>query len=746
MANFPMSSSNQDNSPETLAAPLSDSLDRNPAANRGNFTNPTKLNATNWLARLQNYSKLLMAVVEASNFTLQYANDSFCRLMGITPPTGNWHSQGIRLWDLFAEFDAVAQEQLYRRHLLPLVLRDIYQIDCSHWRLLDRPTIVSLHSPSHPEPRSIQFWLRSEHLKVERIDPQQDEFADEKLSGLPPEEVLATESWIERLQLDNYRVKGQFLWEGLDVTDQETIRRLINLLIEHDSVLRPKKFRLLDREMRSLFHADYLLLLSVKGQQAKLFTSKDNRIVQSKIYPLDSLEGSHFMAAAQANRVWLVPNLRSDCPTKLEQMLFDRGVRSLLLIPLFVTSSDGDTSLGQLMGMVGLTSEQPKNFDPLDVSHAVALIPALSAALRQGVQGQFSHIHPAVEWRFLEEAERRSWGLPPQAIVFTNVYPMYGICDIRGSSEQRNQAIQADLLAQFNLAVAVVDTVCEHQDLAFLQQFRQDLLTYQETLRNGIMVDAEVTAVQYLRDNLEIYFDYFRQCGDSASAAVKAYEEACANDHRSVYAARNRYDRMIHEINSQLRETWDTAQMRMQQILPHYCDVELTDGMDHMIYVGSSINQKFSLFHLHALRYEQLRAICECARVCFQLRDRYEKILEVTYLILVQDTTVDIFHDEQTEKLFDLRGSTRDTRYEIVKKRIDKAVDVKDQTRITQPGMLTLVYSTKEEWEEYEHYLRYLTREGWVDTTIQFGTVEPLQGITGLKFARVKILPEEVSD
>jgi hypothetical protein len=277
-----------------------------------------------------------------------------------------------------------------------------------------------------------------------------------------------------------------------------------------------------------------------------------------------------------------------------------------------------------------------------------------------------------------------------------------------------------------------------------LQQFHQDLLAYRENLSNGVMVDAEVTAIQYLRDNLEIYFDYFRQCGEAAAAAVKAYEEACTNDHRCVYTARDCYDRMIHEINNQLRETWDTAQMRMQQILPHYCDVELTDGMDHMIYVGASINQKFSLFHLHALRYEQLRAICECARVCFGLRDRYEKTLEVTYLVLVQDTTVDIFHDEQTEKLFDLRGSTRDTRYEIVKKRIDKAVDLKDQTRITQPGMLTLVYSTKEEWEEYEHYLRYLAREAWVDTSIQFGTVEPLQGITGLKFARVRILPQEV--
>jgi hypothetical protein len=73
-------------------------------------------------------------------------------------------------------------------------------------------------------------------------------------------------------------------------------------------------------------------------------------------------------------------------------------------------------------------------------------------------------------------------------------------------------------------------------------------------------------------------------------------------------------------------------------------------------------------------------------------------------------------------------------------------VDAKTHTRITQPGMLTLVYSTNEEWTEYQQYLRYLAREGWVDTQIEAGTVEPLQGITGLKFARVRVLKPQAPD
>jgi hypothetical protein len=118
--------------------------------------------------------------------------------------------------------------------------------------------------------------------------------------------------------------------------------------------------------------------------------------------------------------------------------------------------------------------------------------------------------------------------------------------------------------------------------------------------------------------------------------------------------------------------------------------------------------------------------------------------MELAHLVLVQNTTIDIFHNENTEKMFDVKG-TRDIRYELVKKRIEKAVDKDLQERITQPGMLTVVYSAEDEWEEYQQYLRYLSREGWVEPKVQTGFVESLQGVSGLKFARVRILPEPES-
>lgn len=53
--------------------------------------------------------------------------------------------------------------------------------------------------------------------------------------------------------------------------------------------------------------------------------------------------------------------------------------------------------------------------------------------------------------------------------------------------------------------------------------------------------------------------------------------------------------------------------------------------------------------------------------------------------------------------------------------------------------MLTIVYSTEEEWQEYEQYLGYLHREGWVEAKIEFGIVDHLPGISGLNYARVAV-------
>lgn len=714
-------------------------------------------------------SQLMLAVIDPLNLTLQYANHYCCQMLGLVSPSELAYTlepQPLRdlLTRCLSKADHASVLRLYRRHLFHAMLQSVYQVDANECRLFDAPAMVALSSPLHPEPRFIEFWLRSQHLRITRLNPHEDEFADLHLAQFTPadwEFTLTDPQQLEALEqrfcLSNYRIEGQLLLEGLDVTVRETIHRITQLLIDRDSILQPQKFRQVNQQLRSLFRTENTIILTIEQDQIRVFMGSGQHDMDAMTYPLELLQNSPLMRTLQANQVLNIRDLTRDSQTEIGHQLAEKGMRSLLLVPLVTPSTATSMELStsatnrstppvtapQMLGLVGLLSDHPNHFDGLDCCHAKQLIPAftraLSSAQRQLMQQRFiNNIHPAVEWRFLQEAERRSLGLPAESIVFDRVYPLYGISDIRGSSEARNLAIQSDLLAQFHLGIAVLQAVCDAQDSALTQQLQLDLLERMARLQEQVTVDAEVTELRYLRSQLESHFDYFAQCGAEAIAAIANYQAACDNDHRCVYVARAEYDHAIGQINTTLKETWETWQQRMQQITPHYCDIETTDGIDHMIYAGQSIDPKFSKFHLSSLRYEQLRALCDCARVALRMQSEMQSKMQVTHLVLIQDSTVDIFHDETTEKLFDVRGA-RDTRYEIVKKRIDKAIDEQTQTRITQPGMLTLVYSTAEELEEYQQYLHYLTREGWIDAECDRGTVEPLQGVTGLKFMRVRV-------
>ncbi len=716
-----------------------------PRGSEDNEQYPSGKNELDWLNCFQHSSRLLIAVIDGNTGGLQFANESFCRVLGIASEQlrGEWR-------DRIPEIATVV-ETLLRRHFLYHLLRDRYGVEPADLRVLQQPIRTQVYQGAEEGfPRFFEFSLQTQRLQILPLNSITDELNSliesdllETISGIRlPVNRDALTRWEKTIQLENYPLEGQIFLAGLDVSEAEILYRLTQLLIGRGSVLRSKKFQAVSQLLRSLFRAQQILFMSAEDDNARLFSSTDSTSPQSTLYAIQSLQGSHFLRAVGSNQIWRVADLSSDCGTECERNLLQQGIRSLLIIPLVAKMPESHTGYGPLVGLVALMSDRIHHFDLVDEERAHDLIPALSTAMRQAIQQRLTlnNIHPAVAWRFSQEIERRSWGFPPETIVFTDVYPLYGISDIRSSSEERNRAIQADLLAQFRLGLAVVEAVSQDQNTPLAEQLRLDLCEAIAALETAVAVDAETTSMAYLHENLEIYFDYFAQCGTAAREAVLAYRTAADNEHQCVYVERDRYDQTIHQINTLLRETWERWQVQMQQIIPHYCDIECTDGIDHMIYVGASISQEFSQFHLHSLRYEQLRAVCDCARAALHLQEHYGTELRVAHLVLVQDVPVDIFHDEKTEKLFDVRG-TRDTRYEIMKKRIDKAVEAETRSRITQTDMLTIVYSSEQEWTEYQQYLRYLVREGWIDRDIHTGLVEPLQGISGLKFARVRILP-----
>ena len=59
------------------------------------------------------------------------------------------------------------------------------------------------------------------------------------------------------------------------------------------------------------------------------------------------------------------------------------------------------------------------------------------------------------------------------------------------------------------------------------------------------------------------------------------------------------------------------------------------------------------------------------------------------------------------EKRFDVDG-TYNARYEVVKKRVDKANIQGTEERVTQEGKIVIIYSQKEDEKEYLKYIAFL--------------------------------------
>jgi hypothetical protein len=174
-------------------------------------------------------------------------------------------------------------------------------------------------------------------------------------------------------------------------------------------------------------------------------------------------------------------------------------------------------------------------------------------------------------------------------------------------------------------------------------------------------------------------------------------------------------------------------------MFPHYFDKNSTDGVDMNMYIGPSLvaDDSWRPLYLKNLRLWQFIIMCRVAHLTWKLRDQLPLPLQTTHLMVVQDMPISIVFN-QDEKRFAVDGAYN-IRYEIMKKRIDKAVVKGTGERLTQPDRIAIVYSQHSEAVEYERYIRYLQSKGYLEDRVEELELDDLQGISGLKALRVAV-------
>lgn len=630
-----------------------------------------------------------------------------------------------------------------------LILRKFYDIELP----FEYPLIVTASDPETGLNRFLSISMDTKFIEVKNTGELKP------LSSRNRERLLAdftdTEMWMKLIVPQDFEFSGFVVFRAVDVTDQEVLSSLKRDLIEKESIFSQEGFVRLQEKLKIFLQKPDLILglAAFQGEHVLILNPELSRekgcIFQDSVHCTKTdYEGSIYAKTVEQGEPLVIDDLR-DHPERgaLEELMIERGVRSVFLTPLYYRD--------KLLGVFDLKSPHPGALNALNTMKLWEMLPLFSMALNRGmdelnqrVQGiikeKCTAIHPSVEWRFqraalnfIQREDKTLSALEP--IVFRDVYPLYGVSDIRGSSEHRNVAIQADLMDHLNMAEEIIRLANKYRPLPILDALAYQIGKNLEEIKVGLKSGDETSRLDFIRYVVEPVFDHIRRSGPEVGEKIEAYRAALDPALGTLYRKRKDLEESISLINETIASYLVKEQEKAQAYFPHYFEKMKTDGVDHTMYIGASMvkNGDFNSMYLKNLRLWQLLVMCGVTRMSERLKATLKVPLDTTHLILVHDTPLSI-RFRQDEKRFDVDGAY-DIRHEIIKKRIDKAMIKGKSERLTQPGKIAVVYSHRREALEYREYIEYLESSGYLKRGLEHLDLQDLQGVQGLKALRVEV-------
>lgn len=569
------------------------------------------------------------------------------------------------------------------------------------------------------------------------------------------------EMWKEKFPPFSYTFKGFVISNIFDVTDDQSISNIKTSLIGEEK-------RQNENFMQG-FHEIFQSLFGLKNIKVgfSIYNAEENifeRVygIGMNSYLLNDLESKRCSDALcewsynkllRENEYFSVSDIdksfkRSEGKAPHIKVLHEQGFKSAIFAP--IANDDG------LMGILEIVSKEPKILNSINANKLVDVMPFIVTAVERSkneesnlieaiIQKECTSIHSSVHWRFKKEAKNfikdQMSGKKASfnKIAFQNIYPLYGQIDIKGSSEARNWATQQDLSLQLNTVKSILEGASKIEVLPIYEQYVYQIDDFLESIKAHFQVDSEHQISSFIKNEIEPILKHLYTV-DALKKVIDTYFNRVDDRTDALYHHRKHYDDTISLINKEMASLLDQKQEKAQLMYPHYFERFKTDGVEHNMYIGESITKEdsFNPIYLYNLRLWQLQVMVEMENAYYQMKSDFPVALDVASMILVFNQPLSISF-RMDEKQFDVDG-TYNARYEIVKKRVDKAFVKGTEERVTQKGKISIVYSQKEDEKEYLSYVKFLQAKKYLDTDVEIVELQDLQAVTGLKAIRVSVL------
>ena len=626
------------------------------------------------------------------------------------------------------------------------------------------PDIVSSVHPHHDHHsgliRYMELQLDTRYVDVRFTGnqlPLQEDFLNSKDHGL-----LSLEELSHNIPIEQFVFEGIAIGRVIDVTAREVISQMKSELLNLNAFSENEVYHKLQELVQSLIG-----LKDVKIGITPFFKI-NGHYVFSEVHNNSSLLFKHYKAVEDRDSVSdlchdlfigtenpkIFGSIDEENVKEFDYLeyYYDQGFRSLILAPL---KHNGD-----LWGILEIASDHEGKLNYKHITHLDVAIPlftraiektaeALDSQIDKVIKEQFTAVQPAVEWKFTEAAynyilqKQQGKDPKPERIAFESVHPMYGAIDIRNSSVQRSQSIQLDFIEQLQQVATILKKANAVMPLPLLQEIQFKVDKHINAASDVLLSDEETLIHDFLQTQIQSTFKHLRGTIPSMKKDIDNYFTSIDPRLGTIYHHRKEYEESISHINESVSRFIDKEQIAVQKIFPHYFERYVTDGVDFNIYIGQALSPKklFDDLILQNMKMWQLTTLVKAARLTHELSKKLSHPMKTTQLILAHNTPISICF-RADERKFDVDGASN-VRYEIIKKRIDKAHIKETGERFTQPGKIAIVYGQPKEAEEFEEYIEFLQNQKLLKPGIEHHDLEEMQGVVGMKGLRVDIQYED---
>lgn len=608
--------------------------------------------------------------------------------------------------------------------------------------------------------RHFRIEMNSDFIELEKGSKTKD-ITDSDVDQLI-QNIEDAELWKEKFPPKSWIFKGFNIISLTDVTVDDAISDLKTTLLQRNTSGKEEieKFEEIFKSIYkiptlrvgfTMYNEQDSAFERMMGNRSPSFLLKKEKKIDCRA----ALDEDAYQKLVNKYQNFSIPNVESLYKSSSENLLLkslnEEGVKSAIIAPI----AKNDI----LLGLLELVSFEKNELNSINATKLEDILPYIVTAVERSkaefenrvkavIQSECTSIHPSVLWIFEKEARKFIRDLDDDGlasfkdITFEDVFPLYGEIDIVASSEARNEAIQRDLLDQLNL---INDIICEAEQVEKLDIYEQvkfRIQEFEEDLEESLSTSSEQKVFNLLQREIDPVMDHIEKQTPHLKQKIKDYRKNVNPETGIIYNHRKNYDEAVQQINRTMARYIDRKQVEAQEIYPHYFERYKTDGVEHNIYIGASLAHKkikpFDKVYLYNLRLWQLSTMCEMENRFYQIQKNMPLKLEAASLLLVYNTTLSIRY-RMDEKQFDVDG-TYNARYEIIKKRIDKANIKGSEERVTQKGKIAIVYSNRSDEREYLRYIKYLQSKTYLGKKVEMLELEDVQGVIGLKAIRVEVL------